>query len=594
MPETSRHWAIEDAQALAATNLDALVDELLTRRGAAPPTTAWTYAVGEDELRARVRELAERPETDVLPLRGVPFAVKDNIDVADVPTTAGVRSFAYVAEESAPVVQHLLDAGAIFAGKTNMDQFATGLVGVRSPDFGICANPIDSAYIAGGSSSGSATVVARGDVAFALGTDTAGSGRVPAACCGVVGMKPSRGRLTTRGVVPAAWSLDCVSVFAPSCRDVARVFGVVADRDPDDPYARAGTDFPAPAQWRIGVPRTLDWFGDNDAAVCYEAALDALDATGATLVPFDFEPFHEAATLLYESAIIAERYAAFGQFVAADPDAVDPSVRKIVLEAAGYDGPSAFRALDRLERVHAATKPLWRTIDAMFLPTIARHPTIADALAAPIATSRELGAYTNFVNPLDLAGIAVPAGRRASGLPFGVSFIGPAFADRALLALASTYRDEVTPTFAPPSTASQHLVAVAGAHLRGQPLNAQLRDLRGSFVAQTTTSFSYRLFDLRVTPPKPGLVRDTERGRAIEVEVWALDDAAFGRFVAGVRTPLGIGSLELADGTWVPGFVCEPYALEHAREITDFGGWRAYLGSGNAEPAADDSAATLP
>ncbi|MDQ1520435.1 MAG: allophanate hydrolase [Actinomycetota bacterium] len=583
MPEHREHWGVAPARALADHGVGRVVDEFLARAADHGDGAEWTCRVPEAQLRARAATLdaAPRAERDTLPLFGVPFAVKDNIDVAGLATTAGSRAFSYTPGASAPAVQYLLDAGAICTGKTNLDQFATGLTGTRAPDFGICANPIDPDYVTGGSSSGSAALVARGVVPLALGTDTAGSGRVPAACCGVVGLKPTRGRVSTRGVVPASRSFDCVSLFASSCTDVLLAFGVVDDRQPTVAYGRAGTDGPTPDRWRVGVPRTLEWFGDDDAAARFAAAIERVTALGATLVPFDPEPFLEAAVLLYESALVAERFACFGEFVSAHPAAIDPTVREIVFASAQHDAPSVFRALDRLEHVRAATHALWDTIDAIVVPTVARHPTIAEALLHPVEISRELGTYTNFVNLLDLCAVAVPAGARASGLAFGVQFIAPAFRDRSVLTLASSFCGEP----APPGSASpsRSPIAVVGAHLRGQPLNHQLVDLGATFVAATTTSRRYRLYDLATTPPKPGLVRDPHRGQAIEVEVWSLEDDAFGRFVRHVRTPLAIGSVELADGAWVPGFVCEPYACSSAREITAFGGWRAYLADGKLE-----------
>jgi allophanate hydrolase len=497
-----------------------------------------------------------------LPPGATTFAVKDNIDVAGVPTTAGAPGYSYVPTRSARVVERMLDAGFVFAGKTNLDQFATGLSGTRSPAFGVCRNPIDPAYIAGGSSSGSAVAVARGEATVALATDTAGSGRVPAACCGLVGLKPTRRRISTDGVVPASPSFDAVALIANTIADAARVFDAVDDGG-------------APERWfasrlRVGVPHTVDWFGDDDARTCFDTAVRRIRALGIELVDVDLAPFHAAAALLYDSALVAERQAAFGSFVEQHPDEVDPAVREIVLSAAKHDGISVFRAFGRLRELQAATRSVWEAIDVLLLPTIARHPTVEEALARSVAVSRELGTYTNFVNPLDLCAVAVPSGVRANGLPFGVSFVAPAFTDRAVLDLGAAFLDEPPP----PRVALDCHLAVVGAHLRGQPLNWQLTELGARLVTTTTTSPTYRLYDLALDPPKPGLVRVDGDGCAIEVEVWSLDVESFGRFVAAVPPPLAIGSIELADGTRVNGFVCEPVALAGARDISAFGGWR--------------------
>jgi allophanate hydrolase len=357
-----------------------------------------------------------------------------------VPTTAGAREFAYVADVDAPAVRKLLDAGAIFVGKTNLDQFATGLSGTRSPHFGICGNPYDPDYIVGGSSSGSAVAVAIGLVPIALGTDTAGSGRVPAACCGVIGFKPTRERVSTAGVVPASPSFDTVSVFATSGADARAAFDTIGE-----PVA-AASERVTPSRWRVGVPGTLAWFGDDDARRCYEGAVVRLEALGAELREIDLSPFLEAGALLYGSALVAGRYASFGEFVLRNPDSTDPAVRSLLLDAPSHDAPSVFRALQELARLHTSTAGVWTGVDVLAVPTIARHPTIEEAQRESIATSRDLGTYTNFVNLLDLAAVAVPAGTRASGLPFGVTLIAPAFSDRALLSLASAFLREVVVT----------------------------------------------------------------------------------------------------------------------------------------------------
>ncbi len=567
MADQARDWSIGAARALAVDDgAHAVIDELLARIAAAPDDGVWIQRPTDAELRARAASVdALATETEELPLRGVPFAVKDNIDVAGVPTTAGCRDFAYVPEESAPVVQALLDAGAIFAGKTNLDQFATGLVGTRSPHFGTCRHPGDPRYIAGGSSSGSAVAVATGCVPIALGTDTAGSGRVPAACCGVVGVKPTPGRLSTRGVVPASPTFDCVSLLTTSCGDGLAVLDVL------DPSIGAGE--PWAAQWRLGVPKELEWFGDTDAAQCFAAAVERLDAIADALVPFELAPFRAAGDLLYGSALVAERNAAFGGFVDAHPAATDPAVRQIVANAADHSATETFAAFHDLARLRSATQASWRDFDVLVVPTVARHPRVDEVLADPFTPNRELGTYTNFVNPLGLSAVAVPAGRRACGLPFGISLIGPSGADAGLLVLAAAFAGEpAIEARVPPCT-----LVVVGAHLSGQPLNHELIELGGRLLRSTATSAAYRLFALDTSPPKPGLIREPAGGAAIEVEVWGLGEAAFGAFVARIPTPLSVGTVELADGTSAPGFLCESYALSDATEITSCGGWRAYL-----------------
>jgi allophanate hydrolase len=515
----------------------------------------WTY---------RVEPGATGPSDDVRPLAGMRFAVKDNIDVAGIPTTLGAPSLGYLPECNATSVQRLLDAGAVFAGKTTLDQFATGLVGTRSPYFGIARNPIDPQYIAGGSSSGSAVAVARGEVPIALGTDTAGSGRVPAACCGIVGWKPTVGAVSTDGVFPASPSYDCVSVFARTVAHAARAHRALVDSVPV-----------RPAVARVGVPGPLRWFDDDDARVRFAHAVDRVRDLGIEVIAVDAHVLYETGVLLYGSALVAERLAAFGHLMARDPAAVDPTVRSIVESASGYSARDAFTAHAQLAELRATADGLWAEVDALVLPTIARHPTIAEVLADPFGPNRELSTYTAFTNLLGWCALAVPAGTRVTGLPFGVSFMGPGHSDGALLELGARYLDEDPMT---PLDDGYDLVVV-GAHLTGQPLHHQLTERAARLVASTTTAPTYRLFALSTTPPKPGLVHDPDGGGPVEVEVWRLAPEAFASFVDEVPRPLAIGTVELADGSAVNGFVCEPGALSDAIEITQFGGWRPWLAS---------------
>jgi allophanate hydrolase len=552
-------------------------------RSAAQP--AWISLVGWSTVKSLLARLRTAPAD--LPLYGVPFAVKDNIDLAGTPTTAACPAYAYVPDRSAFVVERLLAAGAIPIGKTNMDQFATGLTGTRTP-YGACASVVDPRYISGGSSSGSAVVVADGTVPFALGTDTAGSGRVPAALNAIVGLKPSLGRLSTSGVVPACRSLDCVSIMTGGVADAARVLEVAGGPDPGDPYSRV----PPPAgaterlAWgaagaRLAVPRAdqVTFFGDEPAARAWERALERAVALGWELAEIDFAPFGEAARLLYDGPWVAERYAAVGAFIAAHPGDVDPVVRQVIMAGRELGAVEAFQGAQRLAELRGATRAVWESADALLLPTAPTLFTAAQIAEEPIARNAQLGIYTNFVNLLDLCAIAVPAGAREDGLPFGVSFIAPAGAERALLTLAGRWRDEQGGR-AGDRAEDTVALAVVGAHLSGEPLNHQLVGLGARLLETTRTAPTYRLYDLPgAVPPKPGLVGGgppSGTGTGIEVEIWELATEAFGRLVASVPPPLAIGTVALADGRAVKGYICEADAVVSAREITAFGGWRAY------------------
>ncbi len=529
------------------------------------------------------------------PLYGVPFAVKDNIDVAGLPTTAACPAFAYTPQRSAFVVERLVAAGAIPIGKTNLDQFATGLVGVRSP-YGIPRNALNADLIPGGSSSGSAAAVGAGLVPFALGTDTAGSGRVPAAMNGIVGLKPSLGALSASGLVPACRTLDTISIFALDVADAFAAFAVAQGYDAADAYSRK---FPVPALSapppgvRIGVPDRLEFFGDAEAEAAFARDVAALRASGFAVVGFDFAPFAEVAQLLYEGPWVAERYVAAKPLIETDPQALHPVTRAIIEGARKFDAVSTFEAFYKLAALKRTTQAAWRDFDVILVPTLPRLYSVEEVLADPVRLNSRLGTYTNFVNLLDLAAIAVPAGMRGDGLPSSLTFIAPAGADGMLAGLAAGVQARsgapMGATGLMPTPVSQMEAAseridlvVVGAHLTGLPLNRELTELNARFVREVETTPDYRFYALPGTKPaKPGLLRVGDgEGAAIKAEIWSLDAAGFGAFVAKIPPPLGVGTLRLADGGQAKGFLVEAQATKDAEDITALGGWRAYLARG--------------
>lgn len=537
------------------------------------------------------------------PLCGLRFAVKDNIDVAGWPTSAACPAFEHTPAAHATVVQGLLDAGACLLGKTNLDQFACGLNGTRSP-YGAVPNAFDASLVSGGSSSGSAVVVARGEVDFALGTDTAGSGRVPAGLNNIVGLKPSRGLVSAHGVLPAAQSIDCVSIFARTVGLAARVLAQIAAPDPQDPYSRTLPLVRKPfgPSLRIGVPDDLSAC-DGPSRAAFARAIEQLESLGGTPVTFHYQPFAAAADLLYESALVAERYAAIRDFFDAHEAEVIEPVRSIVARGRSYSAADWCDAQVKLQALSQQARQVWRGIDVMVVPTMPVHARIDAMQADPVALNRQLGAYTNFVNLLDYAALSVPTGLRSDGLPFGVTLIAPAGMDWALIELgqrlhhASGLPQGATGEPLPAPEALPFLqaeprvkLAVVGAHLSGMPLNSQLTEREGRLLQATTTSADYRFYALPgTTPPKPGLVRVAPgEGAPIAVEVWDMPLQHYGSFVALIPAPLGIGTLELASGERVQGFVCEHRATLDALDITAHGGWRAYMAEASAptRPAA--------
>jgi allophanate hydrolase len=560
------------------------VEAALARIDGAGWPEIWIHRPPAEEVLAAAEGVARRAAAgDDLPLLGAVAAVKGNIDVAGWPTTAGCPAFASVPRRSAAAVDRLRAAGAVVVGTTNMDQFATGLVGTRSP-YGAVRNAHLPSMVSGGSSSGSAVAVALGLVDLALGTDTAGSGRVPAALNGIVGLKPTRGRVSTRGVVPACRSLDCVSVFTPTVAAAVAATAVLSGFDPDDPWSRRPqAPRPASVPARVGVPRGSDLEadphldGDNRAALAVAAG--RLADTGHEVVEVSLDPFLAAGALLYGGAFVAERYAAVGAFISEHPDEVDPTVRSIIEAGAAVPAHQLAADQDRLRALAREAEATWEQIDVLLLPTIPTAFTQDEVAADPFGPNAVLGTYTTFVNLLDQCAVSVPTGVRKDGLPVGVSVVAPAWGDTLAASVAAHVTGEPTPVAAAPPEPGPIFLAVVGAHLTGQPLNHQLTQRSATLVATTTTSADYRLHALPTQPPKPGLVRVADGGGAIEVEVWQLEPAAFGDFVAQIPAPLGIGRVVLADGSDVAGFLCEPVALPGTEDITALGGWRAYVGS---------------
>lgn len=562
----------------AADVMEEVLDRL-ARYDAIQPAV-WISRFDPGALRAAAAAVDARIAAgEAPPLAGVPFAVKDNIDVLGLDTTAACPAFAYAPGRSATVVERLVAAGAIPIGKTNLDQFATGLNGTRSP-YGIPRNAYNRAWVSGGSSSGSAVAVAAGLVAFALGTDTAGSGRVPAAFNHLVGLKPTRGRWSSQGLVPACRTLDCITVFANDADEAGLVDAIAAGFDPADSLSRPIADAPR-ATRRIGILRADQrrWFGDIESDFLYEQALAGLDAE---LVEIDMEPLNEAARLLYDGPWVAERTAALGALLDGDPDAIHPVVREIVAQGKAYSAVDAFEGSYRLAELARIAEQMWTEVDLLALPTAPTSYRVAEMLASPIALNASLGAYTNFVNLLDMAAIAVPTGTYQSGVGFGVTLMGPAGTDRALIHAAN--RLFPAPASPPPLDLEGRMesvkLAVVGAHLKDMPLHWQLTSREARFVGATKSAPTYRLYAMADSvPPKPALVHSDD-GAAIALEVYELDMAAFGSFVAEVPPPLAIGTVTLEDGSLVKGFVAEPRAITGAEDITDLSGWRAYIARG--------------
>lgn len=589
LPRMLTLTALRAAYAAGATPLD-VAEAVIARRAALTDPAMFITPVADDDLRAAARALMDQGPQG-RPLYGIPFAFKDNIDVAGLPTTAACPAHAYDPAADAAVVARLRAAGALVIGKTNLDLFATGLNGTRSPH-GAPRSVFSADHVSGGSSSGSAVAVAAGLCAFALGTDTAGSGRVPAMFNNLVGIKPTPGLVPNTGVVPACRSVDVVTVFAASVADGVAVRRVMDGPDPGDPFSRPAAPVALPARPRIGVlaGAEREFFGNAEVEALYDAAIARAAALGATIVPFDYAPFLQAAALPYEGPWVAERLAALEAFLASHPEAFDPTVRAIIEGARGMTAVDAFRGRYRLEELRQAVAPTWAECDLLMLPTSPTTHTVADMLADPVAKNSQFGRYTNFANLLGYAAIAVPGGFGPSGLPAGVTLVGPAFSDDALAGFAGAMHaaagcgagiDTALDILAPDPAAlpaGMLPLVVVGAHLSGMALNHELTGAGGVCLGAATTAPGYRLYALPGTvPAKPGLARDPGfAGPGIAVEVWALPVAAWAAFVAAIPAPLGVGKIALADGRQITGFLAEGHALQGAQEITSHGGWRAW------------------
>ena len=608
--DEARLTGLQDWRAAVAHGADlaALLQARLARIASDPAPAVWIHRVDPAQLAARVEQLLSLgrafadPESllRAMPLFGVPFAVKDNIDAAGLPTTAACPAFEHLPGRSATVVQRLLDAGAVLLGKTNLDQFATGLVGARSP-YGAPSSVFAADRVSGGSSSGSAVAVARGHVVFSLGTDTAGSGRIPAGFNGLVGLKPTPGRVGTAGVLPACRTLDCVSVFAHAVDDAAAVLSVLEGPDAGDEYS----DFrPGRAVWPSAAPRvlvpTIPGALDDGYDAAWNRALRALESVCGPVGTIDFEPLHEVARLLYEGPWVAERYSVVRSLIESRPEDMDPTVAAVIGNARRFNAVDTFQAQYQLQRARRALDALWSDADLLMVPTAPRHPTHAQLAADPVGVNAQLGRFTNFVNLLGWCALAMPAGRTESGLPFGVTFIARGGDDAVLARWARQWEaasvqlgvsprasaaasDALPPPLPEPATEPTMAIAAVGAHMSGLALNGQLTGRRARLRERTRTAPAYRLFALAgSTPARPGMVRVASGGVAIELEIWDVPASEVGSFLALIPSPLGLGTIELVDGRRVQGFLCESIALDGAEDISGFGGWRAYLASRSA------------
>lgn len=559
---------------------------------------AWIFLATDKQISEQLTQLESLVKVkgiNQLPLYGIPFAIKDNIDALGWETTIACPDFAFKPKKNATVVQKLIDAGAILIGKTNLDQFATGLVGTRSP-YGAVPNTFDPTYVSGGSSSGSASVVARGLVCFSLGTDTAGSGRIPAAFNNIVGTKPTPGLVSTEGVFPACKSIDCVSIMTLTAADADIVLDVMKSSELDK--AKEAQFHSTPKQvssfikpTRIGIPISCQFLDDGQYQKAFAKAIENAKGLEVELVKVDIDPFVKAGKLLYDGPWVAERFAVTEDFLKSNPDSFDPSVKQIIQSGASYTAAQGFRAIYQLKELEIEAKKAWAKCDVILVPSAPNHPTLEDLKNYPIIKNSELGMYTNYVNLMRLCAVAVPAGFTDKGMPFGITLIAQEGSDTALLKLAAQWQILFGLSLGKSDTKATHTdltisssdkdsieIAVVGAHLQGMPLHSQLTERHAHLIKSCKSAKSYRLFALpNTTPPKPGLVKSMSNGAAIDLEVYAMPVSEVGSFLGLIPTPLGLGNIELDDGTWVKGFICEPYAIEGAKDISDLGGWKAYF-----------------
>ena len=575
-----------------------LVEELLQRCDQFAEHNIWIHRLSLAEIQPYLNNLSHS-NIDDLPLYGIPFAIKDNIDLAAIPTTAACPAFSHTPDQSAFVVQQLINAGAIPIGKTNMDQFATGLVGTRSPEpWGACKNSFNKAYISGGSSAGSSVAVALGLVSFSLGTDTAGSGRVPASLNNLIGLKPSKGLLSMRGVLPACRSLDCISIFSLTTDDANAVLHQAAVYDEKDQYARANPfsnnqrQYGLPGEsFSFAVPRVdqLKFFGNDSAQKLFEDSVATMQGLGGIKKVIDFDIFLQASRLLYEGPWVAERYVAIEPLITLQPEALLPVINTIIGSAEAKSAADAFKAEYQMQQYRVQSKQILAGVDFLMTPTAGTVYTIDEVNAAPIAMNSNMGYYTNFMNLLDCAAVAVPAGFLDNGLPWGITLASSSMQDRKLLSYANKWQqhlqlklgntsEELASGNTSPIEYSESIpVVVCGAHMEGLALNWQLTERGATLLEKTTTSKSYRLYVIEGSPQRPGLIRDLSHGSAIQIEIWHIAKSEFGSFVAAIPAPLGIGKVETHDGRWLPGFICEGHAVETATEISALGGWRKHL-----------------
>ncbi|MGP4715782.1 allophanate hydrolase [Psychrobacter sp. T6-6] len=598
-----KNWTIKDWQSAYAEGTTQLSDLLDYVAGISNDNNAWIEIATPEQLTAQIDSIATQNSQD-LPLYGIPFAVKDNIDVAGFHTTAGCTDPLYLADKDAHVIAKLKSAGAIVIGKTNLDQFATGLVGTRSP-YGAVANSFNPDYISGGSSSGSAVSVANGIVAFALGTDTAGSGRVPAGHNNIVGLKPTKGWFSSTGLIPACRLHDVISIFALGVDDAWQVAQLMKGYDKEDDYSRThpATAPVAFSLGKIAIPDTLEFYGDTESEQAFEIAISQLQTMGYEITPIDFTVFNELADALYNDSWVSERTFAIDQLV--ERDALLPVTRQIISQAENYNAVDAMSAEYSRAALSRRIQQTLSKFDALMVPTAPTIYTIDAVNADPLTKNSHMGAYTNFVNLADLSALALPNLIARDGLPRGVTFIAMGWHDEALANFGHQwqtaldipmgtshhhYHSGTSQTQTAQSNQPQSLIplstddsdssvalAVVGAHLSGMPLNYQLTDRGGVLSEQTQTAHAYQLFALAgSTPAKPGLRRHDE-GRSIAVEVWRIPKAKFGDIVNEVPAPLGIGNVELADGRWVKSFICEEYGFEGGTNVTEFGGWKSYI-----------------